>query len=868
MESKLLVIIKKGGAKICGIYTGNSAPSSGFNTLTKVWNGTNAVAFLGQDCVLTPGDYEICVQFFGNGPAGVVPLSEEKTKAFSIRATEQQTNPIGPISISLPASPDANTANWGSGTSILTITATTKAENGKVAPRVMESKLLVTIKKHGAKICGTYNATSAPESNFNTLIKVWSGSNAVSFLGQDCVLPPGDYEICVQFFGNGPVGMAPLSEEKCKPFSIREKEQQIFQSPQIIAPAEGTILSEADAKKPITFRWIPVIPRPQDPVTYRLTIWELEHGQSGTQAMIANQPLFTKDVVNLTQTFVNNLTTVPCLPPYFCDFIWNVQALNHEGKPIGENNGTSKPSVFNIANNEQIKNSDGKGDIVDQKGIGTIILDLPLEPDDTTLFIIYSGVIGFNSKDKSLVANPEEKVGGEACKDFSVVFMEDRKIYRGDSVSNGLMQKRKIYKGDSISSSLNTDLMEKRKIYRGDSITYECTITNNYRGDNQANKPKSFRIKVNNDLIIAVYRSIAGKLTRTPSKFPPGSSQIKWTNNSGDIPNGKTKLGIICFEHVKTGPITVIYEWLNKDEKVICSGIIVMTSTAGEVRDILSYKGGNSNQQEETRTNPDLIKRLADPEVNPELARKIPDPTARLKASQTVPSLLYPSSNRPPTSNRPTFEWKIEKQEVGSVAVKDVIFEPNDEPLWSIVVKELEEGKDIESGKILFERGGIRENVFRYPTDAPNLDSTKSYGWQVSMIKNGKLVGMTPFSSFKLLKVMDKADGKPDARKYYELGKVPSNTITKISNETLDVQFFNKYASAENIKLTIYDVEAQKIKRKSRDVIKLNSVTGLNRISIDIKDYNLEPGRLYLLTISDSHTDYNFNFRVTNDREK
>jgi len=136
-----------------------------------------------------------------------------------------QTYPITGINISLSGSPDANTANWGSGTSMLSITATTKAENGRVTPHVVESKLLVTIKKGGTKICGIYTGNSAPASGFNTLTKVWSGSNAVSFLGQDCVLPPGDYEICAQFFGYGAAGATSLSEEKCKPFTIRGNEQ-------------------------------------------------------------------------------------------------------------------------------------------------------------------------------------------------------------------------------------------------------------------------------------------------------------------------------------------------------------------------------------------------------------------------------------------------------------------------------------------------------------------------------------------------------------------------------------------------------------------------------------------------------------------
>lgn len=83
-----------------------------------------------------------------------------------------------------------------------------------------------------------------------------------------------------------------------------------------------------DAVQPVTFRWTPVVPKPQESVTYRLKVWQLMQGQNGTQAMRTNQPIVTKDVDNITQVTVNDLYTGPCRPPYLCDFVWSVEAVS------------------------------------------------------------------------------------------------------------------------------------------------------------------------------------------------------------------------------------------------------------------------------------------------------------------------------------------------------------------------------------------------------------------------------------------------------------------------------------------------------------------------------------------------------------
>jgi len=266
-----------------------------------------------------------------------------------------QQYPVTSITISLPQNPDANISKWSTGTSMLNISAMAKMTNGRIDPKLEGCKILVSIKKSGANACGAYNNNTAPQANFASVSKMWSGNAAVALLGQDCVLPPGEYELRVQFFGNGAAGSTPLSVEKNKAFTIKGNEQQAYQAPQAIAPANVNPFKESDILKPISFRWTPVVPKPQEPVTYRLKVWQLMQGQNAVQAMKANQPIFEKDVVNITQTVVNNLITGPCTPPYLCDFVWNVQALNREGKAIGSNNGTSEPFTFFLNNTPNIQ---------------------------------------------------------------------------------------------------------------------------------------------------------------------------------------------------------------------------------------------------------------------------------------------------------------------------------------------------------------------------------------------------------------------------------------------------------------------------------------------------------------------------------
>jgi hypothetical protein len=262
-------------------------------------------------------------------------------------------NPITAINITLPSNPDANTANWGTGTSqfaIETVGPPTDARGmGRFYGGVNNSRILVIVKQNGNLVCGGQTPFGVVQGGFAPVSKVWSGGNAASLLGKNCTLPPGDYELDTQVVGaQGGTDVA-LSELVTKPFTIKGNDQQAYQPPQGIDPATGTSFREADAHKPIAlFRWTPVIPKPEGQVTYRLSVWQLMQGQTGAQAMKANQPIITKDVDNITELEVRNLTAAGGGPQNACGFIWNVQALDRKGRAIKGYNDSRRVGAFRV----------------------------------------------------------------------------------------------------------------------------------------------------------------------------------------------------------------------------------------------------------------------------------------------------------------------------------------------------------------------------------------------------------------------------------------------------------------------------------------------------------------------------------------
>jgi hypothetical protein len=201
-------------------------------------------------------------------------------------------------------------------------------------------KPVFTIKQGGARVCGNTNATAtfvniSPTHNFTT-------GEITSSLTSCPKLAPGDYTLCVQFFGDDPRQQGE-AKEVCKTFRVEEPAQQFCNPPQNIGPRDEQIFTEKDFLTPKVFTWTPFISSTKTIVTYKLTVWEVEEGQSVAQAMYDNFPVLQEDVKGITR-----YTSKPSTwERRNATYVWRVEALDQEGKPLCRTN-MSAPTQFKI----------------------------------------------------------------------------------------------------------------------------------------------------------------------------------------------------------------------------------------------------------------------------------------------------------------------------------------------------------------------------------------------------------------------------------------------------------------------------------------------------------------------------------------
>ena len=246
---------------------------------------------------------------------------------FSLYSFAQQPlNQINILSFSVKSKLPADTYTWTTLPGAMFLTAQ------RVPQAALQGiKLVVQIKQGNGKICGNSLEVS-PLLDFST-VKTFTTAELSGYIANCTTLKPGNYSICAQFFN---LDRYPISKEVCKEFIVEDavQVQQNYNPPQNINPVNDKVFKPAEMKGVVMFKWAPVVPKPKEPVTYRLKIWQLMQGQNGTQAIKSNTPVIEKEVTNITQAVVTNLYTGPCKLPYLCEYVWTVQALNKDQNPI------------------------------------------------------------------------------------------------------------------------------------------------------------------------------------------------------------------------------------------------------------------------------------------------------------------------------------------------------------------------------------------------------------------------------------------------------------------------------------------------------------------------------------------------------
>lgn len=240
------------------------------------------------------------------------------------------------ITIGLPQPPPGNTANWATSVPPFSITV-----NGTNA--LAESNILVFIKSgSGTVVCGSNQPSAAQPTNIRPgAPKAWVGNAALALLGNNCELPPGSYELCVQIFGlkQDAAGAQP-TVEKCMPFEIRTLE---CTPPTHISPGHEKQFATTELIKPIIFRWTPLVMANKGLVVYRLTVWEIEEGQTAYEALYNNYPIINTDIKGTTQYIAPSSS----FEKRKANYVWRVVALDREGNLMCKT-AYSEPTLFSV----------------------------------------------------------------------------------------------------------------------------------------------------------------------------------------------------------------------------------------------------------------------------------------------------------------------------------------------------------------------------------------------------------------------------------------------------------------------------------------------------------------------------------------
>ena len=234
--------------------------------------------------------------------------------------------------------PSPYVSDWESNPGIITFTLTYTGQNS------VNIHLYANLSRNGQSIANGESdpiSFNGPGSKVfsNTNILNWSNVSYSSTLEEQILrsgrFPDGNYNLCVMVVDES---TSDTVARDCKSYQIL-----LPSPPELLSPAN----SDSTSLPFPVFVWTPILAPPGYTVTYRLTLWEVHHGQTPLQASFGI-PFFVDSTENIpTLVYPVDATQLENGKTY----VWQVQALDQAHQPFGQNDGKSQLFTFTFVNN-------------------------------------------------------------------------------------------------------------------------------------------------------------------------------------------------------------------------------------------------------------------------------------------------------------------------------------------------------------------------------------------------------------------------------------------------------------------------------------------------------------------------------------
>lgn len=227
-------------------------------------------------------------------------------------------------------------------------------------------KFKTTLFDEGGAIIGSSNSSSARIYRLKDGVNLFSLADALQLQNLKF---SGKAQTLLQRTGRLGAGLYQLMLEVLNTAGdvVRAKQTRSFfitayQLPLLISPANEAILDAHVAQSAIIFRWTSLAPSGAELPIYRVQVFEILPHQTPMQAFRGNRPLLDEQALRGTTQYIWRPNLAMLDSTANKKFIWTVQTLDREGKPIqgldATAQGRSMPAVFTIIRNEAVKRLD------------------------------------------------------------------------------------------------------------------------------------------------------------------------------------------------------------------------------------------------------------------------------------------------------------------------------------------------------------------------------------------------------------------------------------------------------------------------------------------------------------------------------